>query len=71
MTRKVWIELDMVGAAHVMIHDLELTAEPFCYCSFHYSGAYTDNATRIVLAQRMAEGLGATGQIEVRTREII
>lgn len=41
---KVWIESDMMGDYHVMVHH-EGHGVPFCYLSLHYDYAYTSNST--------------------------
>lgn len=66
---KVWVEVDMMGSKHVMIQHQAPGCEPFCYCSFHYNYAYTDNANIRREAERMALAIGATEPVEFRERE--
>ena len=42
---------------------------PFCYASFGYNYAYTDNATTLSAAESLAKSLGAQEPIEHRTRD--
>ena len=69
--RKVWVEGDMMGDKHVMVQHQAPGCEPFCYCSFHYDYAYTDNASIRNAAERMALALGATEPVEFRTRPLV
>lgn len=65
---KVWIESDMMGSRHVLMHH-QGYGEPFTYASFHYSYAYTSNAGTWEAAHRLALALGATDPVEERQRE--
>lgn len=65
---KVWIESDMMGARHVVMHH-QGYGEPFTYASFHYDYAYTSNLGTWDSAHRLALALGATEPVEQRHRE--
>ncbi len=65
---KVWVESDMMGARHVVMHH-QGYGEPFTYASFHYDYAYTSNAGTWDAAHRLALALGATEPVEQRQRE--
>ena len=64
---KVWIESDMMGARHVVMHH-QGYGEPFTYASFHYDYAYTSNAGTWDAAHSLALALGATEPVEQRAR---
>ena len=66
---KVWIESDMMGSRHVVLHHQGF-GEPFTYASFHYDYAYTSNSGIADAANRLAVSLGATEPVEQRRREI-
>ena len=66
---KVWIESDMMGARHVVMHH-QGYGEPFTYASFHYDYAYTSNAGTWDAAHRLALALGATEPVEQRQRDL-
>lgn len=66
--KKIWIESDIAGACHVMVQHNDGVSEPFCYCSFHYSYAYTSNASVKHEAEQMALRLGAKEPVEYRQR---
>lgn len=66
---KVWIESDMMGARHVVMHH-EGFGEPFTYASFHYDYAYTSNSGTWDAAQSLARALGATEPVEQRVRDL-
>jgi hypothetical protein len=66
--RKVWIESDFTGAKHVMAQYDDGKSEPFCYCTFNYDYAHTDNSIIREEAEKMAVRLGATEPIEHRYR---
>ena len=68
--RKVWVEGDMMGDKHVMVQHQAPGCEPFCYCSFHYDYAYTDNASIRRAAERIALELGAVEPVEFRERPL-
>jgi hypothetical protein len=65
---KVWIESDLMGARHVVMHHKGF-GEPFTYASFHYDYAYTSNSGTWDAAQSLALALGATEPVEERQRE--
>ena len=65
---KVWIESDMMGARHVVMHH-QGYGEPFTYASFHYDYAYTSNAGTWDAAHGLALALGATEPVEQRQRD--
>lgn len=64
---KVWIESDLMGARHVVMHH-QGYGEPFTYASFHYDYAYTSNSGTWDAAYRLALALGATEPVEQRQR---
>jgi hypothetical protein len=65
---KVWIESDMMGARHVVMHH-QGYGEPFTYASFHYDYAYTSNSGTHDAAQSLALALGAKEPVEQRQRD--
>jgi uncharacterized small protein (DUF1192 family) len=65
---KVWIESDMLGARHVVMHHQGF-GNPFTYASFYYDYAYTSNAGTWEAANRLALALGATEPVEQRQHE--
>jgi hypothetical protein len=65
---RVWIESDMMGARHVVMHH-EGFGEPFTYASFHYDYAYTSNSGTWDAAHTLALALGATEPVEQRQRD--
>jgi hypothetical protein len=65
---KVWIESDIVGAWHVVMHH-QGHGDPFTYASFHYDYAYTSNDGTWNAAHSLALALGATEPVEQRQRE--
>lgn len=65
---KIWIESDMMGARHVVMHHQDF-GEPFTYASFHYDYAYTSNGGTWDAANRLALALGAKEPVEQRSRE--
>ena len=68
--RKVWCESDIFGDRHVMVqHDIE-GEKPFCYATFHYDWRYTSNSGTRGAAENLARSLGATGEIEWRSRPL-
>lgn len=67
---KVWVEGDVMGGKHVMVQYQAPGEEPFCYCSFRYNYAYTDNASIRSAAEKMAISLGASQPVEFRSREL-
>lgn len=68
---RVWIEDDFCGSRHVMVQHQWPGQVPFCYCSFHYNYAYTDNASTWRSAEDVARSLGATDPIERRHRGLM
>jgi hypothetical protein len=64
---KVWVESDMMGARHVVLHH-EGHGEPFTYASFNYNYAYTSNSVTWYAANRLAIELGATEPVDQRQR---
>ena len=66
---RVWIESDMMGARHVVMHH-EGFGEPFTYASFHYNYAYTSNSGTWGAAHRLALQLGAAEPVEQRQRDL-
>ena len=40
----IWVEKDMCGSSHIMMQH-EGLGDPFCYATFNYDYAFTDNAT--------------------------
>lgn len=66
---RVWIESDMMGARHVVMHH-EGFGEPFTYASFFYDYAYTSNSGTWDAAHRLALQLGATEPVEHRPRDL-
>lgn len=65
---RVWIESDMMGARHVVMHH-EGFGDPFTYASFHYDYAYTSNSGTWDAAHTLALALGATEPVEQRQRD--
>jgi len=65
---RVWIESDMMGARHVVMHH-QGYGEPFTYASFHYDYAYTSNSGTWDAAHGLALALGATEPVEQRQRD--
>lgn len=65
---KVWIEDDFCGGRHVMRQ--HQGCEPFCYASFWYDYAHTDNATTYGMATDLAMRLGAVEPIERTMRSL-
>lgn len=65
---KVWIESDMMGARHVVMHH-QGYGKPFTYASFHYDYAYTSNSGTWDAAHSLALSLGATEPVEQRHRD--
>ena len=63
----IWIESDMMGARHVVMHH-QGYGEPFTYASFHYDYAYTSNAGTHSAAHSLALALGAKEPVEQRQR---
>ena len=68
LPRKVWIESDLMGARHVVMHHQGF-GNPFTYASFYYDYAYTSNAGTWEAANRLALALGATEPVEQRQHE--
>jgi hypothetical protein len=68
LPKKVWIESDMMGARHVVMHH-QGYGEPFTYASFHYDYAYTSNSGTWDAAHSLALALGATEPVEQRQRD--
>ena len=66
---RIWIESDMMGARHVVMHHQDLE-EPFTYATFHYDYAYTSNSGTHSAAENLARALGASEPIEHRTRSL-
>lgn len=64
MPTRIWIENDIVGARHVMLQHEGM--HPFCYASFHYDYAYTNNSGTWAAATELAKALGAVEPIEHR-----
>lgn len=65
---KVWIESDMMGARHVVMHH-QGYGEPFTCATFHYDYAYTSNSGTYDAAHGLAVALGATEPVEQRQRD--
>lgn len=65
---RIWIESDMMGARHVMVHH-EGFGDPFAYATFHYNYAYTSNSGTLGAAINLALHLGATDPVEHRQRD--
>jgi hypothetical protein len=65
---KIWIESDMMGSRHVVMHHHGF-GEPFTYASFFYDYAYTSNGGTWDSARKLALSLGAVEPIEEKTRE--
>ena len=65
---KVWIESDLMGARHVVMHH-QGYGEPFTYASFHYDYAYTSNSGTWDAAHSLALALGAAEPVEQRVRD--
>ena len=65
---RVWIESDMMGARHVVMHH-QGYGEPFTYATFHYDYAYTSNSGTYDAAHGLAAALGATEPVEQRQRD--
>ena len=63
----IWVESDMMGARHVMVHHQGFR-EPFTYATFHYDYAYTSNSGTHTDAENLARALGASEPVEHRTR---
>jgi len=68
LPRKVWIESDLMGARHVVMHH-QGYGEPFTYASFHYDYAYTSNSGTWDAAHSLALALGAAEPVEQRVRD--
>jgi hypothetical protein len=68
MPTKVWVESDMMGSRHVVMHHQGF-GEPFTYASFFYDYAYTSNSGTWEAAHRLALALGATEPVEHKRRE--
>lgn len=66
---RIWIESDMMGARHVVMHH-QGGDEPFTYATFHYDYAYTSNGGTWEAANTLALALGATEPVEQRQREL-
>ena len=66
---KIWVENDMIGARHVVMHHKGV-GEPFTYATFHYHNAYTSNSGTYSAAENLARALGASEPIEHRTRSL-
>jgi hypothetical protein len=66
--KKVWIETDFMGDAHVMVQHDDGKSEPFTYCSFFYDQRYTSNSSIRASAINMALSLGATEPVAVTSR---
>jgi len=64
----VWIESDMFGARHVMLHH-QGHGEPFTYATFNYDYAYTSNAQTRHEAEKLAIALGAKVPVQEKVRE--
>lgn len=64
---RIWIESDMMGSRHVMVHH-EGFGDPFTYATFHYNYAYTSNAGTWDAANNLALSLGATEPVQQRSR---
>ena len=64
----VWIESDMFGARHVMLHH-QGHGDPFTYATFHYNYAYTSNAQTRSEAEKLAIELGAKEPVQEKVRE--
>lgn len=64
---RIWIESDIMGARHVVMHH-QGYGEPFTYASFYYDYAYTSNGGTLDAANRLALSLGATEPVEQRLR---
>lgn len=69
-SKKVWIESDYAGRKHIMIQHDDGQSKPFCYCTFNYDYAYTNNSAIRAEAEAMAESLGAEQPIEYRERHL-
>lgn len=67
LPKRIWIESDMMGSRHVVMHHQGF-GEPFTFASFHYNYAYTSNAGTWEAAQSLALSLGATEPVEHRYR---
>lgn len=68
--REIWIEEDFTGSKHVMIQHQDGKSEPFCYCTFNYDYAHTNNTTIGRESLQMARRLGAKEPVEFRLRPI-
>lgn len=64
----VWIETDVLGDAHVMLQSEAPGCEPECVATIRYVYPFVDNGTRMRLAERVAEMMGATLPVDVRIR---
>ena len=64
---RIWIESDMMGSRHVMVHH-EGFGDPFTYATFHYNYAYTSNAGTWDAANSLALSLGATEPVQQKSR---
>lgn len=65
---RVWVEIDLAGASHVMLQHERLSGPPFCYASFHYDYRYTCNQQVREAAIATAQSLGAVNPVDVRYR---
>ena len=55
----IWVEKDMCGSSHIMMqHGDGEYGEPFCYASFNYDYAFTDNATIHIQIVNMMKQFG-------------
>ena len=66
---RIWVESDMMGARHVVMHHQDF-GQPFTYATFHYDYAYTSNSGTHSAAENLARALGASEPIEHRTRSL-
>lgn len=66
--KKIWIETDIMGDAHVMVQHDDDKSEPFTYCSFFYDHRYTSNSSIRASAINMARSLGAAEPVTVTSR---
>ena len=66
---RIWIESDMMGARHVVMHHQDF-GEPFTYATFNYDYAYTSNSGTHEAAEDLARSLGAADPIEHTSREL-
>lgn len=67
--KKIWLESDILGNKIVMAQ-YDDDDEPFTYCTFSYDHRFTSGEQQWDEAERVARRIGASGEIERRSRII-